>query len=129
MIALTAFADHSLSFRIGEVFDALLGAKVELAPVMLVSGVDETEGVAAETVHMTIRSRNTAVTHDHSTLMERFGKRCPEIPVVFGAAQIGARIAMYDMIEVRELERVAKKEDRSLIAYISYWHLCIVKEY
>lgn len=53
-------------------FDALLSFEVEFHPVTLVFCVDEAECVATKTMHMTVRSWDTAVTHYDSHLVECF---------------------------------------------------------
>jgi len=116
-VALPALADKGLGLGVGQVLDALLGAEVELDPEALVLGVDEAEGVAAEAVHMTIRRRDAPVAHDHGDLVQSLGQGGPEVPVVLGAAQIGARVALDRVVQVRELERVAQEEDRRVVAH------------
>ena len=44
------------------------------------------------------------------------GSKRPEIPVVVGAAQAGARIALDRVVEVREAQRVAEEEHRRVVA-------------
>ncbi|OPY82964.1 MAG: hypothetical protein A4E70_00433 [Syntrophus sp. PtaU1.Bin005] len=117
LIAFPALGDHSLRLRIGEVFDPLLGSEVELDPVALVFRADEAEGVAAEAVHVAKACRNAAVAHHHGHLMEGLGQGRPEVPHAVGVAQIGARVAMDDMVEVREFERVAEEENGRVVAH------------
>ena len=89
---------------------------MELDPEPFIFGIDEAEGMAAESVHMAVRIWNTAVAHDNSNLVQCFRKRGPEIPVVFGTSHIGARITLDGMIEVRKLERVTQEENRCIVA-------------
>ena len=117
MIAFTAFTDDRLSFRIGEVFDALLGAKIKFAPVTLVFGVDEAECMATESMHVAKACRNAAVAHNHCDLMQCLWQGSPEIPVVFSTAEVGTRVTMDDMVKIRKFERVAQKEDGRIIAH------------
>ncbi len=116
LVALATFADHGFGFGIGQVLDALLGVEVELHPVPLVLRVDEAEGVAAEHVHMSVAERDAALAHGDRDLVQRLGQRGPEVPVVLRAAQVGARVTLHRMVEVRELERVAQEEDRCVVA-------------
>src|SRR5690606_11415086 len=95
---------------------ALLTFEVELDPVAFLLGGDETECVAAEAVHMTIGSRDAAVAHNDGDLMQCFGKRGPEVPVILGAAQVCAWIAFHCMIEVGEFQRITQEEDRGVVA-------------
>ncbi len=90
--------------------------EVELDPVALVVGVDEAEGVAAEAVHVAIGRRNAPVAHDDGDLVQRFRQRGPEIPVVFRAAQIGARVAFDRMVQIGEFQRIAQEEYRRVVA-------------
>jgi len=48
--------------------------------------------------------------------VERLRQQRPEVPVVVGAAQVGARVALDGVVEVGELERVAEEEDRRVVA-------------
>ena len=57
-----------------------------------------------------------AVAHRDRDLVQRLGQRGPEVPVVARAAQVGARVALHGVVEVRELERVAQEEDRRVVA-------------
>ena len=116
LVALPAFADNGFGFGVGEVLDSLLGLQVELDPGAFVLGIDETEGVAAIAVHMPVRRRNAAVAHGDGHLMQGFGKIGPEIPVVFGATQVGFRVTLHGVVQVRELQRVFQKEHRRVVA-------------
>ena len=49
--------------------------------------------------------------------MQRLRQRGPEVPVVAGAAQVGAGIALDGVVEVGELERIAQEEDRRVVAH------------
>jgi hypothetical protein len=42
--------------------------------------------------------------------MQGFRQRCPEIPIVQGTSQIGARIPLDRMIEIRKFQRIAQKK-------------------
>ena len=106
-------ASASASVRL---LDALLRLEVELDPAALVPRVDEAEGVAAEAVHVAVGRRDAAVAHDDGDLVQCFGQRGPEVPVVLRAAQVGARVALDRVVEVGELERVAHEEHRRVVA-------------
>ncbi|EKD88560.1 MAG: hypothetical protein ACD_34C00465G0001 [uncultured bacterium] len=58
--------------------------------------------MAAKAVHISEAGRNASIAHGDGHLMQRFGQGGPEIPVIFGAAHIGARIAFNGMVEIRE---------------------------
>ena len=72
--------------------------------------------MAGETVHVAVGCRNAAVAHDDGDLVQGFGQRGPEIPVVLGAAHVGARVALDRVVEVGELQRVAQEEHRRIVA-------------
>ena len=116
LMALAVLGDDGLCLGVAQVLDALLRDEVELHPEALVRGVDEAEGVAAEAVHVAIGERDAAIAHDDRDLVQRLGQRGPEVPVVLRAAQVGARVALHGVVEVRELERVAQEEDRRVVA-------------
>ena len=90
---------------------------MELDPEALVLRIDEAVGVAAETVHVTVRRRDAAIAHDHSDLVQGFGQQGPEVPVVRGAVHVGARVALDHMVQVGELERVTQEKDRRVVAH------------
>ncbi|MNE74515.1 hypothetical protein D3C80_1706010 [compost metagenome] len=66
----TIFGDDGFCFIVHQVFDALLTAEVEFDPETLVIGVDKTEGMAAETVHMTVGFRQAAVAEVDGQLVQ-----------------------------------------------------------
>ena len=45
------------------------------------------------------------------------GSEAPEVPVVEGAAQVGARVPFHGVVEVGEFQRVAQEEDRRVVAH------------
>ena len=119
-IGLVAFAvasDQFGGFGIGQVLNALLRDEVELDPEALVVRVEQAEGVAAKTVHVAVAARDTPVAHHDGDLVQRFGQQGPEVPVVLGAALVGARVALDGAVQVRELERVAQEEHRRVVAH------------
>ena len=116
-MTLAVLANDDLGFGVGEVLDALLRLEVELDPMALVFRVNEAEGVTAEAVHVPVGRRNAAVAHDDRDLVQGFWQRRPEIPVVLGAAHIGARIAFDRVVEIGELERVAQEKHRRVVAH------------
>ena len=89
---------------------------MEFDPDALVRRIDHREGVAAEQVHMAEALRDAAVGHDDRDLVQRLGQQCPEIPVVVGAAQPGARVALDRVVEVGKAQRVAEEEHRRVVA-------------
>ena len=44
------------------------------------------------------------------------GSEVQKSQLLRGAAQVGARVALHGVVEVRELERVAQEEDRRVVA-------------
>ena len=110
-------AHEGFGLRIRQVFDALLGREVELHPRAPVVLVVEAVRVASESVHVAVRGRNAARRHGDRHLVERFGQQCPEVPVVVGRAQVGARIAFHGMVQVGEFQRVAQEEHGGVVAH------------
>ena len=49
--------------------------------------------------------------------MQRFGQQGPEIPVVVGRTQVGARVALHGMVQVGEFQRVAQEEHGGVVAH------------
>jgi hypothetical protein len=103
-------------FLVGEVFDALLGAEVELDPDALIVLVVHREGVLAEEMHVAETVRDAAVGHDDGGLVEGLRQHGPEIPVVLRAAHAGHGIALYGAVQVREIVHVAQEEGRRIVA-------------
>ena len=54
--------------------------------------------------------------HDDRHLVQRLGQQRPEVPVVVGAAQAGARVALDRVVEVGEAQRIAEEEHRRVVA-------------
>lgn len=115
-VALAIVGDECGCLGIGEVLDALLRAEMELDPNTFLGGVDHRKGVTAETVHMPEALRDAPVGHDDRHLVQRFGQQRPEIPVVIGRAQAGARVALDGVVEIRKTQRVAEEKDGRVIA-------------
>ena len=115
-VAFAIIGDHRCGLGIGEVGDALLRTEMELHPHALVRRVDHREGVAAEQVHVAEAFRDAAVGHHDGHLVQRLGQQGPEVPVVVGAAQAGARVALDRVIEVGEAQRIAEEEHRRVVA-------------
>ena len=67
-------------------------------------------------MHVPEGLRDAAVAHRDGDLVQRFGQIGPEAPVVLGVTQIGARVALDGAVEVGELQRVAVKEHRGVVA-------------
>src|SRR3981189_3302824 len=73
--------------------NALLCAEMELDPDPLIGGIYHREGVTAEAMHVTQGPRDATVGHHNGHLVQCFLQERPEVPVVVGRAQPGARIA------------------------------------
>ena len=67
-------------------------------------------------MHVAVGLRDAAVAHDDGDLVQRLGQVGPEVPVVLGAAQVRARVALDRVVEVGELQRVAEEEHRRVVA-------------
>ncbi len=115
-VALAILGDQRRGVGIGEVCNSLLRAEMEFHPHALILRIDHREGVAAEQVHVAEAFRDATVRHHDRDLVQRLGQQCPEVPVVVGAAQAGARVALDRVVEVREAQRVAEEEHRGVVA-------------
>lgn len=118
-VTLRAFAilgDHFGGFGVGQVLDTLLGLEVKLDPETFIAGVDETEGVAAEPVDVPVALRQAPVAEVDGQLMQRLRQVGEEVPLEGGVAQVGARITLDHVVEVREFEGIAQVEHRGIVA-------------
>src|ERR1700710_946544 len=68
-------------------------------------------------MHMAERLRDSAITHDDGDRMQSLRKGRPEIPVIVCASHAGSRISFNRMVQIRKLQRIAKEEDRSIVAH------------
>jgi len=85
-MAFTILADQRLGLGIGQIFDALLRAKVEFHPEAFIVGIEEAVGVAAETMHVPKAARDAAIAHHYGDLVQGLGQQGPEVPIVIRAA-------------------------------------------
>src|SRR5690625_7649658 len=86
------FSVHSnnfFSFLIGKVSYSLLRSKVKFHPGAFIFSIDKTICVRTESVHMSIRRRNSSVAHNNSYLQKCFWQRRPKIPVGIRTSHIG----------------------------------------
>ena len=67
-------------------------------------------------MHVAIRGRKAAFAHHNGDLVQRFGQRSPEVPIILSAAHIGPRIALDRMVQIRKLQRIAQEKHRRVIA-------------
>jgi hypothetical protein len=101
-------------FFLGDKLDALLGLHVELGIEPVTGLVDDLDSVADIPMHETISIWDTTVTHEDHDLVDRFGvlrKIVPEYGRVICRGQVGDRVSLLGVDEVRELGRVSKEED------------------
>src|SRR5215469_14960057 len=76
-IAAMAFAvlrNESFRFRVGEICNPLLAAKMEFAAADVLRRVNHRTGVAAEEVHKAEAVRNAGVRHHERDLVQRLGQ-------------------------------------------------------
>ena len=69
-----------------------------------------------EAVHMAVAFRYAAIAHDDRDLMERLRNLRPEVPLIGVGMKVRSGIALDDMVEVGELERITQKEDRRVVS-------------
>ena len=105
------------SFLVAQILDTLLGTPMKFYPYSFAVRIDEAIGVRAESVHVSIGSRDASVGHNNGDLMKCFGKHRPEVPIGLWRTEIGLRIPFHSSVEVRELERIADKEHGCVVAH------------
>ena len=100
--------------------EALGWLPVELDEARHALGVDEPEGVNAESFHRGEAARQGAVAHDPHQHVRRFRGQRREVPerVVSGGGlrDFVVRLGLYRMDEVGKLDRVLDEEDRHVVA-------------
>src|SRR5690606_39376140 len=97
--------------------NALLAAEVEFNPDTLVVFVVHAERMASEHMHLTKGSRDTTVTHNDRNLMKCLWKASPEIPVRLRVMHICFRVALYNVIKIRETLRITEEEYWCVVTY------------
>jgi hypothetical protein len=70
-------------------------------------------------MHMPKGFWNAAIGHHDRDLMDRLGKESPEVPVILGAPQAGAGVALNGVVEVGEAQRIRKKKTGVLFPTMS----------
>ena len=82
--------------------------------------VHKLQSVSSVTVHESVTIRNTTITHENHDLMNGFGvlrEVVPELGRVIAATQVGSRIPLLGVDEVREFGGIAQEEDGSVVCY------------
>ena len=115
-MALPVFCDQRPGLFVRQVFNPLLGNKMEFAPESLIVFIVKTKGMFSIEIHMTERRGNSAVRHHNSRLMERLRQQRPEIPVVLRRAHAGLRIALYRTVQIREIMDITEEEGWCIIS-------------
>src|SRR5260370_41089979 len=67
-------------------------------------------------MHVAERLRDSAIAHDNGDLVQRLRKVRPEIPVAVRAPHARPRITFDRVVEIRELERITKKQYGSIVS-------------
>ena len=119
LIAFAITRDDLCRLSVGQVLNALLRFEGKLHPETLVLRVNKAIGVASKPMHVAERLGNATVAHDIGDLVERLRKVRPKVPVVVRAPHAGPRITFDRVVEVRELERIAKKKTGVLLPTMS----------
>src|SRR5690625_37768 len=73
--------------------------------------------MGAKAMHMTVACRNAPITHGDGHLMQGLWQQRPKIPVVGGAAQVGAGVTFDCLIQIRKLTGITDKKYRSVITH------------
>jgi hypothetical protein len=67
-------------------------------------------------MHMPKGLWNAAIGYHDRDLMERPAKESPEVPVILGAPQAGAGVALNGVVEVGEAQRIVEEENGSIVS-------------
>ena len=116
-VAFPVVGDQLGGLLVAEVFDALLGAEMELDPHALIGSVVEAEGVLTKKVHVAEGGGNAPIRHDDGGLVEGFGQHGPKIPVVLGGAHAGAGVALDGPVQVGEVVHIPQEKGGGVVAH------------
>lgn len=109
-------AKQGAGLVVGEVLDAGESLEVQFDPDCLVVLVEPPESVRTIAVHMSEPVRSASVTHQDGHLVGRFGTQPPKVPDVGWVFEVGPRVLLLGVDEVRELQWVPYEKDRSIVA-------------
>jgi hypothetical protein len=115
-VAFAVSCYEGFGLGIGQVLDALLRAEVKFDPDAFVRRIDHRKAMTTEPVHVAEAFWDAAVRHDEGDLVQCFRQQRPEIPVVAGAAQPSARIALDRVVDVGKAQRVARAFARAWLS-------------
>jgi len=90
---------------------------MQLHPETLTGVVPEAIGMAAEPVHVPETFGNAAIRHHHRDLMQGFGQKRPEVPVVCRGTHVGPWIAFDGLVEIREFLGIPQEEHRGVVTH------------
>lgn len=107
---------QSISFTCSEVLDSLVGLEVQLNPVSFTLVVHPLESVRAVTVHLSVAIGGTSVGEQDGDLVSRLRSLREEVPSHVGALQVGLRVSLLGVDEIRELNGVSNEEDWGVVA-------------
>ena len=107
---------HVVGLLAGKVLDPLFGLEVPLHIEQLVLRIDQREGMAAEPIHVAIALRRPAVAEQDRHLVQALRRKRPEVPHHRRRLQVRLRVALLGMDKIAELQGVADKEHRRVVA-------------
>jgi len=102
---------------LGEVFEATIGADVDLNVGVLALLVYEFEGMAGVSVLVVVAVGNSTITEEDHDLMDRFRVLREVIPEHIGIFQVSLRITLLGVDEVREFCRITDEEHGSIVEH------------
>src|SRR5690625_3648764 len=102
---------------ISEVFNPLLGHEMKFDPKALAVLIPQAIGMGAKAMHMTVAGRNAPITHGDGYLMQGLWQQRPKIPIIGGAAQVGAGVTLDRLIQIWKLAGITDKKYRGVITH------------
>lgn len=106
----------AVGFLSGEVLDSGVGLEVPLDVEGLVVLVDPSESVGAISVHVSVTVGSSSVREEDGDLVHRLRDKRQEVPEHVGVLQIGLRVSLLRVDEVRELAGVSNEEHGRVVS-------------
>jgi hypothetical protein len=107
---------HCCRFFGSKIFNALVGLEVIFDIVDLSLVIYPFVSVRAVSIYMSVTIRSTSVREKNGDLVERLRSVGPEIEHSVGISQVGLRVSLLGVKEVRELHWVLNEENWSIVA-------------
>lgn len=104
-----------ISFSSSEVLNTRVSLEVELNPEGFTLFINPLEGVRRVTVHSSVTIGSTSVREQNGNLVSRFRNLGKEVPEHVSALEVGLRVSLLGVNEVREFDGVSNEEDGSVV--------------